>query len=117
MVKIFQKLGSWGGVLFCIALAGCAKPVSRGEQLYVNWGCARCHGAQRAGTTLGPAVTGLRENWSQRDLVNYLKTPAAFVEKSKRLQEMKNQYSVQMPGFVTMADEDLNVLVEYLLTP
>lgn len=63
-----------------------------GDKLIQTFGCINCHGADLAGTNMGPALKGIKEFWSSRDnLINYLRNPNSFMDKD-RFKEYKVKY-------------------------
>ncbi len=81
-----------------------------------NNGCAGCHGQNLEGTTLAPALTGVKQYWSSREeLISYLRNPNSFMDKD-RFQEYKNKYNSVMPGYGNIDIKDLGRIADYLLS-
>ncbi|NNG26778.1 MAG: c-type cytochrome, partial [Ignavibacteriaceae bacterium] len=59
-----------------------------GVQLFVNFGCTKCHGANLSGTANGPQLANLKEYWSRNTLIAYLRNPSSFMEE-ERFQEYR----------------------------
>jgi cytochrome c2 len=88
-----------------------------GDKLIQTFGCINCHGADLAGTNMGPALKGIKEFWSNRDnLINYLRNPNSFMDKD-RFKEYRSKYPNQiMPAFGNKDVKDLGKIADYLLT-
>ncbi len=66
-----------------------------GDKLIQTFGCINCHGADLAGTNMGPSLKGIKEFWSSRDnLINYLRNPNSFMDKD-RFKEYRSKYPNQ----------------------
>ncbi len=85
------------------------------EAMYIDLGCAKCHGPEGEGQRSGPPLDTLAERWQQDTLVEYLKYPKAFVESNPRLSYMVEQYPIAMLGYPDLAEEDLQKLAAFLL--
>ena len=85
------------------------------EALYIDTGCAKCHGPQGEGQRSGPPLDTLSERWQQAELIEYLKRPKAFVESNPRLSYMVEQYPIGMLGYPNLSEEDLEKLAVFLL--
>ena len=88
-----------------------------GDKLIQTFGCINCHGADLAGTNMGPSLKGIKEFWSSRDnLINYLRNPNSFMDKD-RFKEYKVKYpNGIMPSYGNKDVKDLGKIVDYLLT-
>lgn len=85
-------------------------------QHYRDWGCPLCHGDDREGTELGPALTDLEEAWDVTTLAAYLQEPERFRRDDPRVRELRTYYpEVTMPGYDRAEPERL-VLADWLLT-
>ncbi len=42
-----------------------------GVQLFVNFGCTKCHGENLSGTVHGPQLVNLNEYWNRNTLIAY----------------------------------------------
>ncbi|RPI61126.1 MAG: cytochrome c [Ignavibacteriales bacterium] len=88
-----------------------------GDKLIQTFGCINCHGADLAGTNMGPSLKGIKEFWSSRDnLINYLRNPNSFMDKD-RFKEYKVKYpNGIMPSYGNKDVKDLGKIADYLLT-
>jgi len=88
-----------------------------GDKLIQTFGCINCHGADLAGTNMGPSLKGIKEFWSSRDnLINYLRNPNSFMDKD-RFKEYKVKYpNAIMPSYGNKDVKDLGKIADYLLT-
>jgi mono/diheme cytochrome c family protein len=86
------------------------------EELFGSFGCVNCHGADLAGTKLGPPLKNLKQFWGRDNLINYLRNPNSFMS-SDRFKEYRKQYTNQMmPSFGNKNVKDLGKIADYLLT-
>jgi len=88
-----------------------------GDKLIQSFGCTNCHGADLAGTNMGPSLKGLKEFWSSRDnLINYLRNPNSFMD-SDRFKGYKAKYpNGIMPSYGNKDVKDLGKIADFLLT-
>jgi cytochrome c2 len=108
-----RKAGAfWGLSLLAMTLACSPHP---GKAFYAGSGCPACHGMDRSGTDKGPPLKDLRYVWTPETMEAYLKDPAAYVARDKRLQALKQQYRTIMPKF-ELTDEERQLLIAYLLS-
>ena len=101
-----------------LLLAACGAggpPAGSAEALYVDMGCAKCHGPDRLGQRSGPPLIELAERWDEDGLVAYLQDPRSFVETNPRLSYLDEQYPIAMPSYGTTPDEDLRRLAQLML--
>ena len=102
--------------LLTLAACGASGPApGTPEAMYVDLGCAKCHGPEGEGQRSGPPLDTLAERWQQDTLIEYLKYPKDFVETNPRLSYMVEQYPIAMLGYPDLSDEDLEKLANYLL--
>lgn len=87
-----------------------------GDKLIQTFGCVNCHGADLAGSNIGPSLKGLKEFWGSRDdLINYLRNPNSFMDKD-RFKEYRSKYPKGiMPAFGNKDVKDLGKIADYLL--
>ena len=84
--------------------------------LYIDLGCAKCHGDVRQGLRSGPPLANLDGRWQEEELVAYLRNPKAVMEREPRLAYLAEQYPIAMPAFVTTDEAKLRELAHYILT-
>jgi cytochrome c553 len=100
-----------------LAACGASGPEPGSPQaLYVDLGCANCHGPDREGQRSGPPLTGLEERWDGPTLAAYLKDPRTFVESNPRLSYLDEQFPIAMPAYPETPEEDLQKLVDFILS-
>lgn len=87
-----------------------------GDKLVQSFGCINCHGADLAGTNMGPSLKGIKQYWSSRDnLINYLRNPNSFMDKD-RFREYKQRFpNGIMPSYGNKDVKDLGKIADYLL--
>ena len=108
--------------LAAVLLAGCAEPratdpVQRGRQVYGEKNCASCHQIGSSGATTAPALTRIGSTAATRKpgtsaqdyLIEAIRDPGAYIVPG---------YPDTMPRGLDrgMTQEDLDDLVQYLLT-
>ena len=101
-----------------LTIAACGAsgpPAGTPEALYVDLGCAKCHGANREGQRSGPPLTKIGDHWDEGELLEYLKSPKTFVETNPRLSYLDEQYPIAMPAYSDTSEEDLRKLAEFML--
>ncbi len=101
-----------------VTLAACGAsgpPPGSPEALYIDLGCAKCHGDNREGQRSGPPLVKIIDHWNEAELLEYLKSPRTFVEANPRLSYLDEQYPIAMPAYATTSEEDLRKLAEFIL--
>ncbi len=107
------------GALAVLTLAACGGPAyepGSPEALYVELGCAKCHGNAREGLRSGPALDNLQDRWQEERLVAYFRSPKAMMKAEPRLAYMAEQYPIAMPGFPDTDEAALRTLARHILT-
>lgn len=103
------------GVVACTGPSDTA-PGDRGAVVYSKLGCGSCHGADLAGTSAAPGLAGLTAHWTTEELVAYLQDPVTVQRHRPRLQYRLEQYPLQMPGYASHPQADLEALASFLPT-
>ena len=106
------------GALVLVAFAACGPsgpPPGSPQALYIDLGCAKCHGADRQGQRSGPPLIKISDHWDEGQLLEYLKSPRTFVESNPRLSYLDEQYPIAMPAYATTNEADLQKLAEFIL--
>ena len=102
--------------IFVLAACGASGPKpGTPEALYVDLGCAKCHGANREGQRSGPPLVKIIDHWDEDSLLEYLKSPKVFVQSNPRLSYLDEQYPIAMPAYGTTDEGDLRKLAEFIL--
>jgi cytochrome c551/c552 len=86
------------------------------EALYVELGCAKCHGDARQGLRSGPPLVNLKDRWQEDELVAYLQNPKAVMEREPRLAYIAEQYPIAMPAFVSTDEAKLRDVAGFILS-
>jgi mono/diheme cytochrome c family protein len=92
-------------------------PTSKGKTLFQQ-NCQSCHALDKNLT--GPALRGFTERgpWNdKKNIYEWVKTPAAFMQNDKYSQDLKVEYGVIMPAFPNLTIEDVDAIVGYVSTP
>jgi len=101
---------------FVLAACGASGPAAgTPEALYVDLGCAKCHGENREGQRSGPPLVKIIDHWNEDSLLEYLRSPKTFVQSNPRLSYLDEQYPIAMPAYGTTDEEDLRKLAEFIL--
>lgn len=101
-----------------VVLGSCGKgqPAPDSPQaLYVDLGCAKCHGGDRKGLRSGPPLENLAERWQEDELVAYMRDPASFVESNPRLSYLDEQYPIAMPAYPNTPETELRAVVQLIM--
>jgi cytochrome c553 len=106
------------GAIVCLGLTSCGAsgpPTGSAEALYVNLGCAKCHGENRQGQKSGPPLIALAGHWQEESLLEYLADPKAYMDKNPRLKYMAENFPIMMPSYADTSEEDLRKLAQLVL--
>ncbi len=106
------------GAVAALVLAACGAPAPEPgspEALYIDLGCAKCHGDDRQGQRSGPPLVRIKDHWDEAELLEYLKSPKTFVEANPRLSYLFEQYPIAMPAYGATDEEQLRKLAEFIL--
>jgi len=102
--------------IFVIAACSASGPApGTPEALYIDLGCAKCHGGNREGQRSGPPLIKIIDHWNEETLLEYLRDPKAFVESNPRLSYLDEQYPIAMPAYSETNEEDLRKLAQFIL--
>jgi len=86
------------------------------EALYIDLGCAKCHGGNREGQRSGPPLNALADRWQEEALLEYFNDPKAVMERNPRLKYMAEQFPIVMPAYSDTNQEDLRKLAQFILS-
>jgi cytochrome c553 len=101
-----------------LTLVACGAPAPEPgspEALYIDLGCAKCHGDNRQGQRSGPPLVRIKDHWNEAALLEYLKSPKTFVVANPRLSYLNEQFPIAMPSYGTTDEEQLRKLAEFIL--
>ena len=107
-----------GFAIATVIIAACGAsgpPAGTAEALYIDLGCATCHGDNREGQRSGPPLIKIGDHWDEDELLEYLRNPKAFVETNPRLSYLDEQYPIAMPAYAETSEEDLRKLADFML--
>ena len=107
------------GAVAVLVLAACGVTGPKAgspEALYVDLGCAKCHGENREGQRSGPPLVALTDRWQEESLLEYFKDPKAIMEENPRLKYMAENFSIVMPAYPDTSEEDLRKLAQFILS-
>ena len=88
--------------------------VADASDVFKTANCTMCHGEDFAGGALAPGLSNIAAEWDKAELTKYIKDPSKYEDSGKRLSH-DPKYTIEMPPFA-MSDDDLNKLVDWLLT-
>ncbi len=91
------------------------KSMSDAEILISKNKCMDCHGPNLEGTASAPSLQKVSEKWKRVELLKYLKNPRSFSD-DPRIAKFKGKYRLSMPSVDNLNDEELNILVNHLLS-
>lgn len=106
------------GAVAVLTIAACGAsgpPPDSPEALYINLGCAKCHGDDREGQRSGPPLIKIVDHWDENALLDYLRSPKTFIQTNPRLSYLDEQYPIAMPGYASTDEADLRKLAEFIL--
>ncbi len=105
-----------GAIAVVLVACGAAGPKpGTPEALFVDLGCAKCHGDNREGQRSGPPLIKIIDHWNEESLLQYLRDPKTFVESNPRLSYLDEQYPIAMPAYADTNEEDLRKLAQFIL--
>lgn len=107
------------GALVVVIFAACGAsgpPPGTPEALYIDLGCAKCHGSNREGQRSGPPLNRLAGRWTEDGLLEYFANPKAVMEDNPRLKYMAEEYPIVMPAYPDTGEEDLRKLAQFILS-
>ncbi len=84
------------------------------ENLLANNKCFTCHGRDLNGSSMGPSLAKVIDNWKKPSLVSYLQNPKAFLN-NPRMVPFLEKYSREMPAIDMLSKKELEVIADYLL--
>ncbi len=96
-----------------ILLLTCSAPPD-GKTVFIESGCARCHGINGSGSAQAPRLEDLQSKWTPESLEAFLIDPPAYAKDNARLQAYLKKYATPMPK-LEIAPTRRKVLVQYLL--
>ena len=84
--------------ILVLAACGASGPkAGSAEALYIDLGCAKCHGDDREGQRSGPPLIKIIDHWNEESLLRYLRDTKPFVASNPRLSYLDEQYPIAMP--------------------
>lgn len=89
---------------------------SAGQKLFTQQACVTCHGDHGQGSMLGPALKGVKAQWTREALVEYLNDPQGYAAKDPRLSKQGKKYFQPMPPYKMLKPEERTSLAEYVLS-
>lgn len=106
------------GVVVVLVLAACGgegPAAGTAQAIYLDLGCADCHGLDREGLRSGPPLLDLSERWQADELLAYLRDPESFVKSNPRLSYLAERYPIAMPAYPNTPEEDLRAVVDLIM--
>ncbi len=105
----------FAAVITLAACGGNTPDAGSPQALYVEFGCAKCHGEDREGMRSGPPLRNLAERWHEDELIAYLRDPATFVQSNPRLSYLDEQYPIAMPAYPNTPEDHLRAIGQLVL--
>jgi cytochrome c553 len=101
----------------CHAPPSAPDPIARGKAHYKLYECARCHGENREGSDMAPALKDLTPFWSVDTLSDYIWNPSKYRAGDDHVRDLVERYAdIPMPGY-EIPEEDRRELAAWLLRP
>ena len=91
------------------------EPKNDAEVLLSSNKCLECHGPNLEGSASAPSLQKVSEEWKREELLKYFKNPRSFSD-DPRISRFKGKYRLSMPSVDKLSDEELNILVNHLLS-
>jgi mono/diheme cytochrome c family protein len=113
---MFQKITLLGLLFLSLYSSLNAQGAAEGKQLFQQ-NCQTCHALDKDLT--GPALRGFtgRGPWGEKEnIYEWVKNPAAFIQKDAYTQELKAKYGVIMQAFPAFTNEQIDAIVDYINT-
>lgn len=116
-----SKLGASAALLLIAAACASTMPSSAnggpasGGAIYQGANCALCHSADLSGTSLGPSLFDLSNNWTAAELADYVAHPEEAQINNLRLRALDQEFSTDMPPFDGLSPKHRMALAEWLL--
>jgi cytochrome c oxidase subunit 2 len=123
---IFRSLVTAGVLLAAVLLAACgsgddagdaglSELAQRGKQVAADTGCTACHGSDGRGG-VGPGWVGLAGSTVTLEDGSQVTADDAYLRRAitDPQAEIVEGYSVKMPEYPNLTDEDLDALVAYM---
>lgn len=117
-----SSAGARAARLVVLALAalvsGCDDPgrIRTGPEVFRLQGCITCHGLDGHGTNMAPDLRGVARHWTREQLIEYFKNPPEYIRKDDRLREQKKRYSLNMPLYGLLRQEELENVADHVLS-
>lgn len=92
---------------------GCEAPPPDGRAVFLTVGCARCHGNDGTGESLGPPLEALSTKFTVKQMDQFLDNPIAYAEGDERLKKWRDEYFTPMPK-LQMTEAQRKALVAHL---
>jgi cytochrome c553 len=93
-----------------------AAAADAGKELFSAKNCVMCHGDNGEGKASAPALRMLKQYYTKDQLIEYLKDPNAYADKTPRLAERRGMFPRMMPSFRSTEPAELEQLAEYVLS-
>ncbi|MCK6604996.1 MAG: cytochrome c [Ignavibacteriaceae bacterium] len=107
--------GMGGGASENTTQAGGGEELS-GAQLFANFGCVNCHGAEMQGTKMGPSLAGVAKYYNREKLIAYLRNPEANMSGDRFDQYKKDFPGGLMPSYGNRDPKDLGKIADFILS-
>lgn len=85
-----------------------------GKKLFQT-NCMACHLPDKK--LVGPPLAGAAAQWKdKKDLYDYIHNPEEYIENrgDERLKRMKAEYSITMPSFPGLKEEEIDAIFQYI---
>ena len=77
--------------------------------------CVECHGENLEGTDTGPALTDVRQYWTEDLLVKYIYNPEFFMVSHPEVKRRNAGFDIDMPPYIDMPEEERRLLARWVL--
>lgn len=105
--------------LLVLLLAACAPSSEEGPldgaALYKRQNCAACHGMNRQGSGLAPAIDAVGQHWTVDGLAEYLADPQGYAANDERLKAQGERYRMPMTPYKHLSVEERKAIAAYVI--
>lgn len=117
-----MKRTTWlTGLLLALCSSACSEGGGAappdGAMLYARQSCATCHGGNRQGSSLAPALVGIAGHWTVENLAAYLADPKGYAANDERLRKQGEAYRMPMTPYGHLSVEERTAIATWLLAP
>lgn len=77
--------------------------------------CTECHGENLEGTETGPALTAVRQYWTENLLIKYIYNPEFFMVSHPEVKRRNPGFDIDMPPYTDLSEDERRLLARWVL--